>query len=160
MPEYTVVHGTFTVDRVYPVPPARVFAAWEDPEALKQWAVPADDWVFELVDFDFRTGGADVARFGPPGAEPFEVEGRFADIVPDTRIVYTHVMRHKGARVSASVTTVEFREVPEGTHMVVTDQGAYFDGRDTPEVREMGVNRQLDNIGAFLGAQPADRKEA
>ena len=34
MPERSVVHSTFTVDRTYDAPPARVFTAWSDP-ALK-----------------------------------------------------------------------------------------------------------------------------
>ena len=28
-----VTHATFTLERSYPVPPARVFAAWADPAA-------------------------------------------------------------------------------------------------------------------------------
>ena len=32
-----VAHATFTLERSYPVPPARVFAAWADPAAKVSW---------------------------------------------------------------------------------------------------------------------------
>jgi uncharacterized protein YndB with AHSA1/START domain len=34
-----VVHGTFAIERTYPVPPARVFAAWADPDTKALWFV-------------------------------------------------------------------------------------------------------------------------
>ena len=33
----SAVHGTFTIEREYPFPPARVFAAWADLEAKSKW---------------------------------------------------------------------------------------------------------------------------
>ena len=33
----TVTHATFTLERVYPAPPQRVFAAWSDPAAKARW---------------------------------------------------------------------------------------------------------------------------
>ena len=32
-----VTHATFSLERVYPVPAARVFAAWADPAAKARW---------------------------------------------------------------------------------------------------------------------------
>ena len=37
MPERSVVHSTFSVDRTYDRPPARVFAAWSDPAVKGCW---------------------------------------------------------------------------------------------------------------------------
>ena len=33
----TVEHGSFTIEREYAHPPARVIAAWADPEAKARW---------------------------------------------------------------------------------------------------------------------------
>ena len=33
----TVSHGTFVIEREFPYPPARVFAAWADPKAKALW---------------------------------------------------------------------------------------------------------------------------
>jgi uncharacterized protein YndB with AHSA1/START domain len=35
-----VTHATFSLERIYPVPPARVFAAWADPAAKARWFAP------------------------------------------------------------------------------------------------------------------------
>ena len=32
-----VTHATFSLERSYPVPPARVFTAWSDPAAKARW---------------------------------------------------------------------------------------------------------------------------
>jgi hypothetical protein len=34
--------------------------------------------------------------------------------------------------------------------LVLTEQGAFFDGLDTPEVREHGTNEMLDALGKAL----------
>ncbi len=33
----TVLHDTFTIERIYSVPPSRVFDAWSDAEAKARW---------------------------------------------------------------------------------------------------------------------------
>ena len=49
-----VTHATFSLERSYPVPPARVFAAWADPAAKARWFAAEPDAGHEL---DFRIGG-------------------------------------------------------------------------------------------------------
>src|SRR6185437_1817006 len=66
----SVQHGTFTLERVYPAPPARVFAAWSDPEAKAQWFGGED---FSL---DFRVGGTETNAGGP-----YRYEATYRDIV-------------------------------------------------------------------------------
>jgi len=54
----TASHGTFTIERDLPHPPARVFAAWADPKAKAQWFAAPRDAAKELVrEHDFRVGG-------------------------------------------------------------------------------------------------------
>jgi len=61
------VHATIVVERDYPVPPARVFAAFADPDAYRQWHVPNGEWVTNRFAYDFRIGGELLAGFGKPG---------------------------------------------------------------------------------------------
>ena len=49
-----VTHATFSLERSYPVPLARVFAAWSDPAAKARWFATGPDSGHEL---DFRVGG-------------------------------------------------------------------------------------------------------
>jgi uncharacterized protein YndB with AHSA1/START domain len=138
-------HGTFTVTRTYPAPPARVFAAWSSQESKAGWFGGPD---YEL---DFRVGGSEVNRGGPPGGPIFTYKATYQDIVPDERIVYGYVMDADGALVSVSVTTVEFTAAASGTMLTFTEQGVFLDGGDTPAIREKGTGELLDALGTALG---------
>jgi uncharacterized protein YndB with AHSA1/START domain len=71
MSESATVHGNFTVERSYLAPPARVFAAFADPEKKKSWFAASDMHEMESFESDFRVGGVEILhyRFGP--ASPF-----------------------------------------------------------------------------------------
>jgi hypothetical protein len=53
-------------------------------------------------------------------------------------------------RISVSLATVEFKLAGGGTQLIVTEQGAYLDGHDTPAQREHGTGELLDALGAEL----------
>ncbi|WP_196259182.1 SRPBCC family protein [Pelagibacterium limicola] len=154
----SVTHGTFTLERTYPVSPERVFSAWSDPKQIEIWAAPSDGWVFENETFDFTIGGTDLSRFGPKGEEPFVSLARFDDIVPNSRIVTAYSIAKGTTRISSSVTTVELIPDERGTVLRLTEQGAYFDGHDNPQTRRGGVLYQLDQLEAYFAPEVADAK--
>jgi uncharacterized protein YndB with AHSA1/START domain len=143
-----VTHATFTLERSYPVRPARVFAAWADPVAKASWFTPGPGSGHEL---DFRVGGREVARGGPDGGPVMTFETLYRDIVPDQRIVYTSTMSTGTDVMTVSLTTVEFTPGGDGgTRLVLTEQGAYLDGREQPAWREQGTADQLEALAAQL----------
>jgi uncharacterized protein YndB with AHSA1/START domain len=150
MTERSVTHSTFTIERDYDAPPARVFAAWSDPEAKAQWFGASD---FEL---DFRVGGREINRGGPDGGPVFTYQALYQDIVEGERIVYTYDMLMDDTRISVSVSTVEFAAVGDGTRLTYTEQGAFLDGHDTPEQREGGTGTIFDKLGEVLATQTAN----
>ena len=143
----TAEHGTFTLSRTYPVPPERVFAAWSSQESKARWFGAAGSSGYEL---DFRVGGAEINRGGPPGGPVYTYESTYRDIVPAERIVYDYTMEADGRLISVSVTTVEFTPAPSGTTLTFTEQGVFLDGGDTPAVREKGTAELLDALGSAL----------
>jgi uncharacterized protein YndB with AHSA1/START domain len=141
-------HGTFTVTRTYPVAPERVFAAWSSQEAKARWFGAPASTGYEL---DFRVGGSETNRGGPPGGPVYTYEATYRDIVPGERIVYGYIMTADDALISVSVTTVQFAPATgSGTTLTFTEQGVFLDGGDTPAIREKGTGELLDALGGAL----------
>ncbi|GIP10295.1 activator of HSP90 ATPase [Paenibacillus macerans] len=143
MTERFVKHATFVVERTYAAPPARVYRAWAAPAAKAKWFSKADI-------FEFRVGGREYSSGGPPEGPVFTFDACYQEIVPEQRIVYSYTLDSGDERISVSLTTVELIPIEGGTKLVFTEQGAFFDGHDTPEVREQGTSEMLDTLGNTL----------
>ena len=146
----SATHATFNLERVYPVPVARVFAAWADPAAKARWFAGGPASGHQL---DFRVGGREVNHGGPAGGPVMTFESSYHDIVPGERIVYSSTMTAGEDLMTVSLTTVEFTSAGEGTRLTLTEQGTYLDGREEPAWREHGTAEQLDALGRALGNQ-------
>jgi uncharacterized protein YndB with AHSA1/START domain len=158
MTDRSVTHSTFVVERSYDASPARVFAAWADPEAKASWFASPKEWGPDEFELDFRVGGRERSRGGPQGGPVFTYEAHYQDIVADQRIVYSYSMHMDQILISVSVATVELRAEGPGTRLVLTEQGAYLDGLDTSAERQHGTGELLDALGAALRQQPAERR--
>jgi uncharacterized protein YndB with AHSA1/START domain len=79
------------LERTIPVPPARVWAAWTDPELLVQWFTPAP-WKTVSADLDLRPGGRCVTTMESPEGERYPNAGCYLVVEPDRLLVFTSVM--------------------------------------------------------------------
>ncbi|MDF5757392.1 SRPBCC family protein [Spongiactinospora sp. TRM90649] len=148
MIDRSVTHATFTLERLYPATAARVFAAWADPKAKARWfSTPDADH-----ELDFRVGGREVNRSHPDSGLSMTYESSYHDIVQDERIVYTSTLHVGDDLATASLTTVAFCPADGGTQLVLTEQGAFLDGREEPSWRKHGTGAWLDALGVELGA--------
>jgi uncharacterized protein YndB with AHSA1/START domain len=148
----SVVHDSFSIERTYPVPPEKVFAAWTTIEAKGHWF--GNEEGLEAVGehtLDFRPGGREHLSAKAQG-RLFDFDATYYDIVEDERIVWSYDMHMDGRRMSVSVATVELNPVPGGTTLVLTEQGAFLDGLDTNEARREGTEQFLDSLGRYLGS--------
>ena len=126
-----------------------MFNAFADPAIKSRWFGDPDMPPSEYS-LDFRVGGREINRGGPPGGPTFSFEAVYQDVVPNERIVTTYEMHMGDARISVSLSTVEFKPDGAGTRLRYTEQGAVLDGHDTAEVREHGTRELLDALGAVL----------
>lgn len=107
------------VTRMFNAPRATVFKAWSDAEIFRKWWVPKS-FPITLVscEMDARTGGSYTLVFTHPDApEPFSFFGKYIDVVPPSRIVWTN----DEAGETGQVTTVTFEEQGGKTLVVVVD---------------------------------------
>jgi uncharacterized protein YndB with AHSA1/START domain len=145
--ERSTEHATFVVERTYPAAPTRVFAAWSSQEAKSRWFGVPGDTNYQL---DFRVGGAESSKGGPPDGPVYSFDAVYHEIVPDERIVFGYTMDADETRISVSVTTVEFAPDGDGTKLTYTEQGVFLDGTDTAAIREHGTNELMDALATTL----------
>jgi uncharacterized protein YndB with AHSA1/START domain len=136
--------------------PARiVFEAWTKPELFQQWWVPKSLGLCLLsCEMDVRVGGRYGLVFQHPAApEPMEFFGRYLEVTPHSRLVWTN----EEAGDSGQVTTVTFEERDGKTLLVMHDlypskealDGAIASGSTAGGMDE--AFEQLDELLAALG---------
>jgi uncharacterized protein YndB with AHSA1/START domain len=166
MTEQLVIHDTFVIERTYPAPVSRVFAAFTTREAKDAWGDTGDlDSSEPGTDsgdsaFDFRVGGHERFCVGMQGVS-FRYDATYYDIVPEQRIIYSYEMYADNVRISVSVATIEFCKTGDGTALTWTEQGAYLDGIDGPgasQLRSEGTSEMLDGLAKYLASQQASEQ--
>jgi uncharacterized protein YndB with AHSA1/START domain len=155
MQEPSVIHSTFVVERTYPTPPERVFSAFSDAVKKRRWFAEGGSTDVEEFVMDFRVGGTERTRYRFKQGTQFEGVGLtneviYQDIVPDRRIVTASTMTFGEKRISASLVTVELLPAEDGTVLICTHQGAFFEGADGPQMREGGWRTLLEQLAKEL----------
>jgi uncharacterized protein YndB with AHSA1/START domain len=150
MAERSVIHTTFTLERTYDAPPAKVFKAFADPAIKRRWFVEGEDWEVEEFTGEFKIGGFERSRFRFRGGEPIRNDTSFHDIVPNERIIFAYSMTIGDKRISSSLATIQLKPSGAGTQLIFTEQGAFLDGLDSAGPREGGWNGLLDALGRSL----------
>ena len=143
------------VTRTFNAPARIVFEAWTTPELFKRWWVPKSLGVsLHSCELDARTGGTYRLVFGDDAATQMEFFGRYIEVTPHSRIVWTNDEGGEGG----AVTTVTFEEKGGQTLLVIHDLYPSKDAADEgsgsldgmPETLE-----QLDELLVSLGATVA-----
>ena len=143
------------VTRTFNGPARIVFEAWTKPELFKRWWVPKSIGLSLLsCEMDVRVGGKYRLAFGNDASkQPMEFFGRYLEVSPHSRLVWTN---DEGADGGA-VTTVTFDEKGGKTLLVMHDlypskealDGAIASGSTSG----MGETfEQLDELLVTLGA--------
>ena len=103
------------VTRSFDGPARIVFEAWTKPELLKRWWAPKSTGVSLLsCEADVRVGGRYRFEFGRGASKPMAFFGRYIEVTPHSRLVWTNEESDDGA-----VTTVTFEEKAGKTLLVM-----------------------------------------
>ena len=106
------------VTRTIDGPPSSVFEAWTDADLFRQWWVPKSMGLTLLsCEVDARVGGDYRLTFDVGAAEPMAFFGRYLEVTPPSRLVWTNE-EGDGGHV---VTTATFEEDHGRTRLVVHD---------------------------------------
>jgi uncharacterized protein YndB with AHSA1/START domain len=149
-----------------------VFEAWTTPELFKQWWVPKSSGATLLsCEQDVRVGGSYRLEFAhPKAATPMAFFGRYLEVVPNARLVWTNEESADGA-----VTTVTFEEKDGKTLLVMRELYPSKQALDTPsrewtrrcrDVRAAGRiprrprRRRGTDLNSLLRHLPSSTREA
>ncbi len=95
-----------------------VFDAWTDAELFRQWWIPKSMGLNLLsCEVDARVGGGYRLTFDVGAPEPMAFFGRYLEVTPPSRLVWTNEEGDEGT----VVTTVTFEEDHGRTRLVVHD---------------------------------------
>jgi uncharacterized protein YndB with AHSA1/START domain len=106
------------VTRSFDAPARLVFEAWTRAELFRQWWVPRSmGMTLRSCELDVRVGGRYRLEFGDDPANPVAFFGRYLEVTPPSRLVWTN--EENGD--AASVTTVTLEERDGQTHLVLSE---------------------------------------
>lgn len=139
------------VTRTFDGPASAVYKAWSQPELFKRWWVPRSASGVSLLscDMDVRTGGKYRLEFGAGGSDTMAFYGKYLEVVPNERIVWTNDEGEEGA-----VTTVTFEGQGEGTllnfHEIYPSKEAL---EDALQGSAAALPEQLEQLGELLSSK-------
>ncbi|HIW99343.1 MAG TPA: SRPBCC domain-containing protein [Candidatus Nesterenkonia stercoripullorum] len=117
------------IDRDFAASPAAVFAAWTTPQHFARWFGGKDVEVpVDTLDFIAEPGRTWQAQMILPNGTTIEWTGRFNEVIPDERLVFTLTDR-PGESVQAEV-VVELTAIATGTRMHFTQQTPDFSAEE------------------------------
>ena len=132
--------------------PARiVFEAWTKPELFKRWWVPKSMGMSLLsCEMDVRVGGKYRLVFGVGGSKVMEVFGKYIEVTPYSRLVWTNEESDDGAG-----TTVTFEEKDGRTLLVLQDLYPSKDALDEAVASgsTSGFDEQFEQLDELLAAR-------
>jgi uncharacterized protein YndB with AHSA1/START domain len=142
----------FVVTRTFNGPARLVFEAWTKPELLKRWWVPKSIGMSLLsCEMDVRVGGKYRLGFGQDGSETMAFFGRYLEVTPHSRLVWTNEEGDGGE----AVTTVTFEEKGGKTLLVLHELHPSKEAVDEAIGFGEGLREtfgQLDDLLVTLGA--------
>ena len=136
------------VERVFDAPRDRVWKAFTDPALVAQWWGRGNRLVVERFEVE-RGGHWRFVEHGPDGVHGFE--GRFAEVVPQERLVQT--FEWDGMPGHVSLDTATFEDLGDGrTRVVTTTIFLTADDRDgmIGAGMEQGLNESYAALDALL----------
>ena len=117
------------LQRRFRASPERIFRAWTQPLALREWWCPAG-WIAGEIEIDLRVGGSyRIAMVRAEGEGPgVSVIGQFLEVRPPERLVYTWRWEGAFAGMPETLVTLELHGTESETlltlhHDNFTDAG-------------------------------------
>src|SRR5215471_8693094 len=128
------------VTRTFNAPARLVFEAWTKPDLFKQWWAPKSMGMFlRSCEMDVRVGGTYRLAFGHDASNPDEFFGRYIEVTPHSRLVWTNDEDGDGG----PVTTVTFEEKGGKTLLVMRE---LYPSKEALDAAGTGAAEGMDEL--------------
>jgi uncharacterized protein YndB with AHSA1/START domain len=142
------------VTRTFDGPARLVFEAWTRPELLKLWWAPKSTGMSLLsCEADVRVGGKYRFVFGHGASEPMAFFGRYLEVTPHSRLVWTNEEGDGGE----AITTVTFEEKGGKTLLVLHELHPSREARDGAIASGEGLRETFEQLDELLVTLRASR---
>jgi uncharacterized protein YndB with AHSA1/START domain len=143
----TTTKPSLTLKRRLNAAPAKVFAAWTDPQKVTRWMGPGAVTPVS-ADADVRVGGRYRWVMRSADGETHDVSGVYREVVPDRKLVFTWAWKSTPER--ESLVTVDLRPDGDGTLLTLTHE-QFFDA-DARDRHQHGWTGSLDKLEKFVAS--------
>jgi uncharacterized protein YndB with AHSA1/START domain len=144
----SAVKPSLTLKRRFKAPPAKVFAAFTDPEKVKHWMGPGEMKAV-LAKGDMRVGGHYRWVMQAPTGQSHDVGGVYREIVPNEKLVFTWAWKAEPPDTPhESLVTVLFKADGDGTLLTLIHESLFDD--DSRNGHEQGWIGALDKLEKFV----------
>ena len=134
----------------FEAPRERVYRAWTDPAALRQWFRTAPDFTTTIAEVDLRVGGRFRIGMQSPGADALYVAtGVYRQIQPPEKLVFTWTW--EGSEEAETLVTVNFHSVGETTEVTLKHEG--FESIEARDLHADGWQGCLSQLAAYVKAK-------
>jgi uncharacterized protein YndB with AHSA1/START domain len=145
MSTQTATKPSLTLKRRFNAPPAKVFAAWIDPEKMKRWMGP--EGVQGLsCEIDARAGGRYRLVMRAPNGDEHDVSGSYSEVVPNEKLVFTWAWKSTPERESRVTILLK----PDGAGTLLTLTHEQFFDEEARDHHRHGWTGSLDKLEKFL----------
>ncbi len=138
------------IKRTLAAPREKVFRAFTEPEALKQWWMPGEGFSVPSAEVDLRAGGAYRIGMKNPKGKLFYVVGEYLEVTPPEKLVYTWRWEGIDEGMGETLVSIELRDLSGGTELIVTHE--QFPDEVARDNHNQGWNGCLDTMGKVLAS--------
>ncbi len=137
------------IRRRYAVPRERVFRAWTNPVALRQWFGASPAHTTPVSEVDLRVGGRyRVGMLGPDDEQPSVAGGEYYEVTPPSRLVFTWRWETPNPDEPTMLVSLDFIERDGQTELILVHERFVTDAQR--DLHAAGWEGCLASLGRAL----------